>query len=133
MENKLNVSIQQKSKMENKLNISIQQKSKVAISLGASKEIMTNDYNKLIHLPQLNSTELKDNTTLTLEVGNTLELKQNANTISLVTGENILGLNYGETSTIKQYIDDKIQTIHTAEEKSVNTKAGDYIFISTEE
>lgn len=119
--------------MENKLNISIQQKSKVAISLGASKEIMTNDYNKLIHLPQLNSTELKDNTTLTLEVGNTLELKQNANTISLVTGENILGLNYGETSTIKQYIDDKIQTIHTAEEKSVNTKAGDYIFISTEE
>lgn len=105
----------------------------VDISLTQDTIVNDNNYINLVNKPTLNNLELSGNTTLSLVVNSennthSIQLKQNDLVLSNITGENILNLSVG-SSNIKNYIDNKIQTVEKIEDIDINSKNNDYIFI----
>jgi hypothetical protein len=105
----------------------------VDISLTQDTIVNDNSYINLVNKPTLNNLELSGNTTLSLVLNSennthSIQLKQNDLVLSNITGENILNLSVG-SSNIKNYIDNKIQTVDKIEDIDINSKNNDYIFI----
>jgi hypothetical protein len=105
----------------------------VDISLTQDTIVNDNSYINLVNKPTLNNLELSGNTTLSLVLNSennthSIQLKQNDLVLSNITGENILNLSVG-SSNIKNYIDNKIQTVEKIEDIDINSKNNDYIFI----
>src|SRR5574344_354287 len=105
----------------------------VDISLTQDTIVNDNNYINLVNKSSLNNLELLGNITLSLVVNSennthSIQLKQNDLGLSNITGENILNLSVG-SSNIKNYIDNKIQTVEKIEDIDINSKNNDYIFI----